>query len=383
MNFELSADQNAILESAREFVKRELPVTRMRKMRNDPAGFSRDTWRQMGELGWLGIAMPAEVGGFGGSFVDAAIILEQLGTTLVSEPFAECALVAGHALLFAGSPDQQARWLTPMLSGESVVALAWAERAGRFDPARVQAHAEKHGDRWNLTGEKVWVLAGNAADQLVVSARTSGQDGDADGVSLFVVDADGPGLVRQPLATMDGRRAAHVKMECTLSSDRLLGTEGAGLTALSRALDVGAAAACSEGYGVMKTALWMTVDYLKTREQFGVKIGTFQALQHRAVDMFVETELGRSMAIMASIKVGEDDPTERRRAVSAAKVHLAQSGRLVTQQAIQLHGGIGITDEHDIGLYFKRMLVLATLWGDEEHHLARYAALPSFTAGIG
>ena len=383
MNFELSADQNAILESARDFVKRELPITRMRKMRNDPAGFSRETWRQMGELGWLGIAMPAEVGGFGGTFVDAAIILEQLGTTLVSEPFAECALVAGHALLFAGTPDQQARWLTPMLSGDSVVALAWAERDGRFDPARVKTRAERHGDRWHLTGEKVWVLAGNAADQLVVSARTSGQDGDQDGVSLFVVDADGPGLVRTPLATMDGRRAAHVKLECTLSSDRLLGTEGAGLAALSRALDVGAAAACSEGHGVMKTALWMTVEYLKTREQFGVKIGTFQALQHRAVDMFVEAELGRSMAIMASIKVGEDDPTERQRAVSAAKVHLAQSGRLVTQQAIQLHGGIGITDEHDIGLYFKRMVVLSALWGDEEHHLARYASLPTFTAGIG
>jgi alkylation response protein AidB-like acyl-CoA dehydrogenase len=383
MNFELSADQNAILESAKDFVKKELPIARMRKMRSDPVGFSKDTWRQMGELGWLGIAFPSEVGGFGGSFVDAAIILEQLGTTLASEPYAECAQVAGHALLSAGSPAQQARWLTPMLAGESVVALAWAEAAGRFDASRVATRAERRGDGWHLSGEKVWVLAGNAADQLVVSARTGGRDGEPGGVSLFVVDAGAPGLEVQPLATMDGRRAAHVRLECTLSSDRLLGAEGEGHAALSAALDVGAAASCAEGYGVMKTALWMTVEYLRTREQFGVKIGTFQALQHRAVDMFVESELGRSMAIMASIKVGERDAAERQRAVSAAKVHLAQSGRLVTQQAIQLHGGIGITDEHDIGLFFKRMQVLATLWGDEEHHLARFASLPSFVEGIG
>ncbi len=225
----------------------------------------------------------------------------------------------------------------------------------------------------------MWVLAGNAADQLVVSARTSGADGDAAGVSLFVVDPNTDSVSIQPLRTMDGRRAAHVRLDCAIPADRLLGDEGAGLSALERALDVGAAAACAEGHGVMKTALWMTVDYLRTREQFGVKIGTFQALQHRAVDMFIETELARSMSIMASIKIDEPDADERRRAVSAAKVHLAQSGRLVTQQSIQLHGGVGVTDEHDIGLYFKRMQILSSLWGDEEHHLARFAALPSFS----
>lgn len=381
MNFDLSADQRAIVESARDFVKKELPISRMRKMRADRTGFSRDMWRQMGELGWLGIAMPIDVGGFGGSLVDAALIVEQLGTALASEPYTECALVAGHALFFAGNMEQHARWLAPMVSGESVVALAWAERTGRFDPSRVATRAVRRGGDWHIEGEKVWVLAGNAADQLLVSARTSRTESESVGVSLFVIDAHTPGVVRAPLATMDGRRAAHVKLNCTVPSDCLLGPEGAGYVALTHALDVGAAAACAEGYGVMKTALAMTVDYLKTREQFGVKIGTFQALQHRAVDMFVETELARSMAIMASIKVSEDDPIERHRAVSAAKVHLAQSGRLVTQQAIQLHGGIGITDEHDIGLYFKRMLVLATLWGDEEHHLSRYASLPTFTEG--
>jgi alkylation response protein AidB-like acyl-CoA dehydrogenase len=382
MNFELSADQKTIVKTVADFVKKELPIARMRKMRGDPAGFSRDTWKQMGELGWLGIAMPEAAGGFGGSFVDASLVLEQLGTTLVSEPYAECALACGHALLFAGTEEQHGRWLAPMLAGDSVVALAWAERASRFDPARIATRAEKRGDGWHLTGEKQWVLAGHAADQLVVSARTSGDDGEAEGVSLFVVDGDAPGVTRQTLATMDGRRAAHVRLDTTVSSDRLLGEEGRGHAALSRALDVGAAAACAEGYGVTKTALAMTVEYLRTREQFGVKIGTFQALQHRAVDMFIESELLRSLAIMASIKVSEDDDGERRRAVSAAKVHLAQSGRFVTAQSIQLHGGIGVTDEHDIGLFFKRMQVLAALWGDEEHHLARFASLPSFTEGV-
>lgn len=382
MNFELSADQKTIVKTVAEYVKKELPLSRMRKLRDDPSGFSRDTWRQMGELGWLGIAFPAEVGGFGGSFVDASLVLEQFGTTLVSEPFAECALVSGSALLAQGTPEQHARWLAPMLAGESVVALAWAERTSRFNPARITSRAERCADGWRLSGEKVWVLSGNAADQLLVSARTSGNEGDPDGVSLFVVDPNTDSVTLQPLRTMDGRRAAHVRFDCTLPADRLLGAEGTAFSALERAIDVGAAAACAEGYGAMKTALWMTVEYLRAREQFGVKIGTFQALQHRAVDMFIESELARSTAIMASIKIDDEDPDERRRAVSAAKAHLAASGRHVTQQSIQLHGGVGVTDEHDIGLYFKRMQILATLWGDEEHHLARFASLPSFTAGI-
>lgn len=382
MNFELSADQKTIVKSVSDFVKKELPVARMRKLRDDETGFSRATWKQMGELGWLGIAMPAEAGGFGGSFVDASLVLGQFGTTLVSEPFAECALAAGTALLAAGSEEQHQRWLAPMLAGDSVVALAWAERGGRFDPARVETRATRRGVDWHLSGEKVWVLAGNAADQLVVSARTSGADGEPAGVSLFVVDAEAAGVSRQALRTMDGRRAAHVRLDCTVGGDRLLGEEGQAADALERALDVGAAAACAEGHGVMRTALEMTVEYLRTREQFGTKIGTFQALQHRAVDMFIETELARSTAIMASIKVDDADADERRRAVSAAKVHLSMSGKLVTQQAIQLHGGIGVTDEHDVGLYFKRMQVLTALWGDEEHHLARFSRLPGFAAGL-
>lgn len=377
MDFELSADQKMIVETAATFVKKELPVERMRHLREDAVGWSKEMWKQMGELGWLGIMHPDTVGGFGGSFVDAALIVEKFGNNLVSEPFVASAILAATALR-GGSEEQQVRFLAPMVAGDTSLALAWAERAGRFDPAIVSTRAEKAGDGYRLRGEKVWVLNGQAADHFVVSARTSGRDGDAEGLSLFVVDADAVGVTRTTVKTMDGQKAATLSLDVFVDADRLLGVEGAGLPALERALDYGAAATVAEGHGVMKTALDMTVEYLKTREQFGVKIGVFQALQHKAVDMFIETELTKSVMLMAAIKVDSEDPLERKRAVSVAKAQLAMSGRFVAQQSIQLHGGVGVTDEHDIGLYFKRMHVLTTLFGDEEFHLARFASLPSF-----
>ncbi len=374
MHFELTEDQKLLSDSVRDFVKRELPVERMRKMRQNDHGFDKAVWKQMGELGWLGIALPEEVGGFGGNFVDASIILERFGTTLVSEPFTESVLVAAHPIAALGSAAQKERWLVPMLAGDTVLALAWAEADGRYDAARLATRAERSGNGYRLAGGKRWVLPAHA-DQVVVSARTSGGEADRAGVSLFVVDASS--LDATPVKTMDGRRAAMLSFDCTVEADRLLGEEGRGLEALEAALDRGAAAACCEGVGVMNTSLSMTVEYLKTREQFGVRIGTFQALQHRAVDMFIEAQLSKSMAIMAAIKVDDPDPRERQRGVSAAKAQIVQSGKLVTQQAIQLHGGIGVTDEHDIGLFFKRMHALSVLYGDEPFHVRRYASLMS------
>jgi alkylation response protein AidB-like acyl-CoA dehydrogenase len=378
MNFDLTEDQKMILDTVRTFVKKELPMERMRKMRDDERGYSPEVWKHMGELGWLGIAYPEEVGGFGGSFVDASLIVEQFGTALVSEPYLASAVLAGKALLLAGNAEQHEQWLTPMLEGTTTLALAYAERDSRFDSASVATRAEKSGDGYRIKGEKVWVLNGHAADQLVVSARTAGDERSADGVSLFLVDKDDAGLERQPLKTMDGQRAANISLDVQLGADRLLGEAGGAAPLLERVMDYGAAALCAEGSGMLATVLAMTLEYLKTREQFGVKIGTFQALQHRAVDMFVETELAKSTAIMAAIKVDYDDAEQRKRATSAAKVQLAVSGKFVTQQAIQLHGGIGVTDEHEVGLFFKRMHVANTLCGDEEHHVARFAALDSF-----
>jgi len=370
MNFELTDDQRMLVDSTVAFTKKQSPVARMRKLRDDPIGWSPVVWRQLGELGWPGLMFPEAVGGVGASFVDVALVLEQLGTTLVPEPLVS-SLVAGAAILASGDDAQQRAWLPPMVEGRSSLALAWAEADGRYDPAQVATRAERVAAGYRLTGHKRFVLDGHAASQLVVSAREAGT------LALFVVDAGASGVRVQPIRTLDGRRAALVELDrVEVVRDRRLGHDG--LAALEYALDVGAAAACAEGVGIMRAVLAMTVEYLRTREQFGVKIGSFQVLQHRAVDMFIETELAYSSALAAAIRIGARDVHDRKSAVSAAKVQLAESGRYVTQQAIQLHGGIGITDEHDVGLYFKRMQVLNTSFGDAEHHVARFSALPSF-----
>jgi alkylation response protein AidB-like acyl-CoA dehydrogenase len=373
MNFALNDDQRMLVDAALGFTRKQSPVTRMRKLRDDPIGWSPEVWRQMGELGWLGLPFPEAVGGIGGSFVDLALVLEQLGQTLVPEPIV-ASLVAGMAIVGAGDAAQQRAHLAPMVAGQSSLALAWAEAEGRYDPRRVATRAESTATGYRLTGHKRFVLDGHAAAKLVVSAMAGEQ------LALFVVDAGAPGVQIRPVRTLDGRRAAMIDLEVEVAADRRLGGDAA--AALDYALDVGAAAACAEGVGIMRAVLAMTTEYLRTREQFGVKIGSFQVLQHRAVDMFIETELAYSTSIAAAIRIDGDDAAERVAAVSSAKVQLAESGRYVTQQAIQLHGGIGITDEHDVGLYFKRMLALNAVFGDSEHHLARFSARPGFLAGV-
>ncbi|HVK69459.1 MAG TPA: acyl-CoA dehydrogenase family protein [Polyangium sp.] len=379
MNFDLTPDQKLLESTVASFVKKESPVTRFRALREDPVGFSKSFWKTMAELGWIGLAFPESAGGLGGSFVDVAILLEQFGVGLVPEPFVASVLLAGTAILRAGSAEQHEAYLAPLIAGDTTLALAWAERGGRYDPTWVETTATKKGDAYVLQGEKIFVQNGHAADVIVVSARTAGAAGDTDGISFFVLPRETEGLRVTPVNTMDGQKAAMITFAgVVVPAANRLGPEGAAAPVLDEIMDLGAAAACAEGLGLMRASLAMSVDYLKTREQFGVKIGTFQALQHRAVDMFIRTELAKSTSILASVKVADPDPAERRFAVSAAKVELAICGRYVSQQALQLHGGIGITDEHDIGLYFKRMHVLNALFGDEEYHLARFGAQPAF-----
>ncbi len=377
MNFDLGPDQKMLVDTAASFAKKSSPVSRARKLRSDPLGFEPKVWKQMAELGWLGLNVPESEGGFGARFVDLALILEQLGSTLVPEPLLATCVLGGTALGRAGSDEQRTRWLAPLAAGELHVALAWAERDSRFDPAACAAAAEKRpGGGFRLGGEKVWVQGGHAADLFLVAARTGGGPRERAGVSLFAVDRDAPGVEVQAVDTMDGRRAAMLRLKgVEVGADRLLGREGGAVPLVEDVLDVAAAAACAEGVGMAQAVLAMTVEYLKTREQFGVKIGTFQVLQHRAVDMFVEAELLRSHAIEACLRIDEGEDDERRRAVSAAMVQLVTGGRAVVRQGIQLHGGIGCTDEHDVGLYFKRMQTLGAMFGDEEHHLTRFAAL--------
>jgi alkylation response protein AidB-like acyl-CoA dehydrogenase len=377
MNFDLTDDQKMLVDTVQSFVKKDSPVERMRRLRTDDRGWEPAVWSKMADLGWLGVMFPESAGGLGMSFVEAALILEQLGTTLVPEPYIPSIVLGGVTLLHAGSAEQQERFLAPALAGEKSLALAYLEEQSRYDVGNVNTRAERAGAGYKLTGKKRWVLNGHAADHIVVSARTQS------GVSLFVVEPGMPGLEIRKVRCMDGTKAAMLDLSgVEVAPDCLLGAEGRAVPVLEQVMDYGAAAACAEGSGVLQTILMMTRNYLAERKQFGVAIGTFQALQHRAVDMFVETELAKSTAILAMIKIAEPDEVERQRAISAAKVQLSVGGGFVTRQGIQLHGGIGVTDEHDVGLYFKRHHVLATLFGDEHFHTQRYASLPSFTRHV-
>ncbi len=379
MDFSLTEEQKMLVQSAEQFAKKDSPLARFRKLRQDPAGWEKSLWKKMGELGWLGIPFPESAGGFGGGLLEAGLVIQELGRALVPEPYLASVILAGMTLAESGSKALQDQYLSPMIEGKISLALAYAEKESRFSANIVAAKAEAKGSDYVLTGEKTWVLNGHAADALIVAARTSGKTEDLDGITLFVVDASAKGLSRKSIATHDGNRAGLVQLKgVSVSKGSVVGEVGKGLPILERALDRGAAMACCEGSGIIRECLSRTVEYLKIRQQFGVPIGSFQALQHRAADMFIEAQLAQSAAILASLRGADEGDVERRRAVSAAKVQLVQSGWYVAKQAIQLHGGIGCTDEQDVGLFFKRMVVLNHLFGDEEHHLQRYSGLPGF-----
>jgi alkylation response protein AidB-like acyl-CoA dehydrogenase len=380
MNFELSEDQQMLADSVRQFARKESPLTRLRAMRKNELGWEKPMWKRLGEQGWLGILYPETLGGFGGTFVDMMLVLEQTGATLMSEPVLASAVLGGLPILFAGSEAQQKRLLQPMIAGDTSLAFAFAEEESRFDIEATALAATANGERWTLNGAKRWVPNGQGADVIVVVARTAGKAGDRDGLALFAVPANTPGLTVQTVNGMDSHKYANLTFKgVTVDGAALLGAAGQAYATVERVLDYGAAAAAAEGVGIAQEMLQTTVGYLNTRKQFGVFIGSFQALQHKAVDMFVETELVRSMAIEAAIKVDSADAQERKAAVSAAKAQLSIGGKFVSQNALQLHGGIGVTDEADIGLYFKRMHHLNILCGDEMWHAARYAGLPGFT----
>jgi alkylation response protein AidB-like acyl-CoA dehydrogenase len=319
----------------------------------------------MADYGWLAVAFPEEHGGYAGTFVDLALILEQLGRGLVPEPFLPT-LVGAVAIARYGDATQHETFLAPVLAGERSLAFAHDERSSRFGVEGIITKADASDGGYVLHGEKMWVDNGHAGDFIVVTARVS------EGLGLFVVDRDLDGVVLTPVRTIDGRRAAHVRLAgARVPGTRRLG-DGDATRAVRKLLDLGAAATVAEGLGVVAETLRRTLDYLRTREQFGVAIGSFQALQHRAVDMFVEVELLRSASMAAALRLGDRSDDEREAAVSAAKRQLGVGGIYVARQAIQLHGGIGVTDEHDIGLFFKRAHVLAVRFGDADHHLTRF-----------
>ena len=381
MNFDLNEEQQMIMDQAAKFVANESPVSRFRRLRETERGWEPDMWAKMAEQGWLAIELPEDQGGFGGGFVDLAIILEQLGRGLVPEPFIASVVLAAGILSEEGSEAQRLAFLTPMIEGNTSLAFAYAETQSRYNPSDCLTKASRSGDGWTLSGEKVWVLNGHAADQIIVAARTGGDQLDEAGLSLFVIDGDAKGLTRIRVPGMDGQRTAVLRFEgVEVGPDRLLGREGEAFAAVEKAIDRGAAAACAEGLGQIRELFERTVAYLKERQQFGVPIGSFQVLQHIASDMYAELELCSSASILASIQVDNSDADTRKAEVSAAKLQLAEGGWFVQKNAIQLFGGIGVTDEQDEGLFFKRLRVLHGLFGDADWHVSRFQSLKGFEA---
>lgn len=376
MDFSLSEEQQLLKDSVDRFVRENYELEQRRKLVASDDGFSREHWKTMAELGWLGVALPEEFGGIEGGAVETMVIAEAIGAGLVVEPYLPCVVLAGGMLLDAGSEAQKQELLPKLSEGELMLAVAYAERQSRFDLHDVEFAAAKDGDGWVLNGHKGVVLNGPAADLLIVSARTSGGSRDEDGITLFLVDAGADGVSRRNYPTVDGLRASEVTCEnVRVGADRVLGEVGKGYAVLERGVERAIAAICAEAVGAMQVLLDSTNEYLKQRKQFGVPLSKFQVLQHRMVDMFMETEQARSMALMATLKVDSEDAGERRKAIAAAKVQIGKSGRFVGQQAVQLHGGMGMTDELHIGHYFKRLTMIDTMFGNQDYHLKRFAAL--------
>jgi alkylation response protein AidB-like acyl-CoA dehydrogenase len=367
MDFELNEDQKLLARTVADFVAKESPLERARKLRDDELGFDMGLYRQMAELGWLSLPFSEDDGGFGGGFLEVALVLEAFGRALVPEPILEN-ILAGLAVAEGGSDEQKAAHLEPLIAGEKLLALATLEPNGRQLREPFETVAKKSGDGFVLDGEKTWVSHANAADAFVVSAKLDGE------TRLFLVPKDAQGLSVQVLQTIDGRKAGRLNFAGALGE--LLPKSSQAL--LDHLLDRGAAGAVAEGVGLTQRVLEITTEYLNTREQFGVKIGSFQVLQHRAVDMFVETQLIRAASTASMVLADDPDASARLEAISAAKVQLSIGGKQVTQESIQLHGGVGCTDEHDIGLFFKRMHALNTLYGDEAFHVRRFSSAESF-----
>ena len=377
MEIALSEEQRLLKDSAERFIERDYPFDKRRQYAATEEGFSRDAWRQFAELGWIGLAMPADHGGLDGSLTDTAVLMEALGRGLVVEPYLSTVLLGGGLLRHGGSADQQAALIPPLIDGELLFAFAFAERQSRYNLADVETTARAAGDGYVLDGAKGVVIHGGSADKLIVSARWSGGSRDAAGISLFVVDSDADGVSRRDYPTVDGLHAAEVTLNgVSVTGGDLLGPVGAAYPLIERVIDEACVAICAEAVGIMAVLVDATVQHLKTREQFGGPIGRFQVLQHRAVDMFNALELSRALVYRSAETIeASDDAANRARAASAAKVQIGRAGKLVGQQAIQLHGGMGMTDELFVSHYFKRLTMIGTLFGDTDYHLRRYTAL--------
>jgi alkylation response protein AidB-like acyl-CoA dehydrogenase len=373
MNFDFTDEQQQLRDTLQRFIRKDYTFDKRRAIVDSVEGFSREVWKQLADIGVLALTLPEEHGGLAGGPADTLVVMEELGRGLVVEPYLATVVLGAGLVARHGSEEQKARILPAVAGGDMLLALAHDEPGGRYELNHVAATAKKAGKTYALSGKKTVVLHGDVADILIVSARTSGRERDEQGISLFIVDARDKGISRHGYPTHDGQHAAEVTLKD--AAGELIGAEGAGLALVEHAIEHAIAALCAEAVGNMSTLLEMTIGYLKTRKQFGVPIGSFQALQHRTVDMLSRLEEARSMSYLAAAKLGLEDTGERRRAIAAAKALVGQSARFVGQQSVQLHGGIGVTDEYAAGHYFKRLTLINATFGDAEHHLARFSTL--------
>jgi alkylation response protein AidB-like acyl-CoA dehydrogenase len=374
MDFSLSDEQVLLQDSVQRFIQNDYGFDIRQKILESDEGFSRKIWQSFADLGWLALPFSEADGGIGGGAVELMILLEAFGKGLVVEPYLSTVVLAGRCLEWGGSSQQKESTLAELIEGKCLGALAFVEPQARFNLSDVMTTATQEGDSYLLNGFKGVVLGGPTADFVVVPARTSGAQDDDHGISLFVVNTDAAGVTRRNYATVDGGRAAEFTFtDVKLADSAMLGVKDEGLALLQRVIDHAIMAIGAEAVGAMEVAYKLTVEYCKTREQFGQPIGKFQVLQHRMVDMFMEHEQSKSLLYMAAMRLDEGYDQAARKAVSALKVQIGKSGRFVGENAIQLHGGMGMTEEMSIGHYFKRLTIIDTLFGNADYHLRKYA----------
>lgn len=379
MALTLTAEQRLLKDSATQFVRESAPVSQLRKLRDtkDATGFSRDVWRQMADLGWAGIVVPEAYGGSGLGYTELGLVLEACGRTLAATPLLSTGVLGTGLLLAGGSDALKREWLSQVSEGRALLAVAF-EETPRFNPHHVACKAERHGATYRLTGQKTFVLDGHVASRLIVSARTSGNTSDRAGISLFVVDPQQPGVKIERATMIDSRNAARCTFEAVeVPEAALLGQADLGADLLDPVLDRAAVCVSAEILGLITQAYETTLEYLKTRVQFDAFIGSFQALQHRAVEMFCEIELTKSL-VLDALAALDEQREDAAVLASAVKARLTDAVNFITREAVQLHGGIGMTDEHDIGLYLKRAAVAEASFGDAGYHRDRFARLKGF-----
>ncbi len=374
MNLEFTEEMVMLQDSVNKFLQNEYDFETRQGLSKTGVGYSEENWQNFADMGLLGIPFEEQYGGFGFGQTGLIVVMEAIGKGLVVEPYLASVVLGGLLIQRAGSEEQKEALLPELIGGNLKLAFAYVERQSRYNLTDVEFTAEKKGQQYCLSGSKSVVFNAETADKIIVSARTSGDNFTESGISLFIVDKNAAGLSSRDYQTVDGLRASELTFDNVMvDMDALVGDVDGAFSDIEYVIDAASAAICAEGVGVVTQLREKTVEYLKTRKQFDQAIGNFQILQHRCVDMFMTEEQMRSLTYLAAIKVAEGDGAERTKSVSAAKVYLGDARSIVGEQAAQLHGGIGVTDELDVAHYVKRLTMMNALFGDRDYHLQRFS----------